>query len=178
MTGGGERGLQKNRYRARFILINGRSARRRTVLTSSEKMGGWAPVAALLRFSSSPLISSISFSPSSPLHLGVSCLIALGRRGDPASWLMVTPPQLVTSKRGHCSFCFSLLLIHQTERLFAKKMSCKENFDVFIIEIGWIWGGFWGERWHSDSAVYWRPKASMVWVCRPVICYQNLFESR
>lgn len=103
-------------------------------------MGGWAPVAALAFFFllSSHFIllhppPSSSSSPF-PLYLGVSCLIALERRGDPASWFMVTPPQLVTSKRGHCSFCSPLLLNFTKQRSSLQgKNSCKEKHLMSLI---------------------------------------------
>lgn len=112
--------LKIDNHRAHFILIIG------TFSSSLRHVLRWAvelSSSSSASFSSSSPISSISSSTSSPLYLGVSSLIALGKGGgggDPASWLMVTPPQLVTSKRGHCAFCFPLLLIQPIEELFAQ----------------------------------------------------------
>lgn len=83
-----------------------------------------------------------SSSSSSPLYLGVSCLIALERRGDPASWLMVTPPQLVTSKRGHCSFCSPLMLnFSKLRSLLQGKAVARKTFDVLnrkLFNFRWV----------------------------------------
>lgn len=97
-------------------------------------MGGWgAAAAALLLFP--PLLSfHPPPPPPPPLDLGVSCLIALERRGDPASWLMwwlllsLWPPNEGIAPSVFCCCKFS------KRRLFAEEIDGKGNFEDFFMK--------------------------------------------
>lgn len=141
-------------YRAHFVLINGRSAREEPSLRHLPR---WADEQEKLYFFfllSSYFIHLFLLPPPPPLYLGVSCLIALGRRGDPASWLMVTP-QLVTSKRGHCFLCFPVLPCLNTDEVLCTGNHSQDNFDACSERQGKYYRWLWAKWWCSDSVVSW-----------------------
>lgn len=50
------------------------------------------------------LLSPLPLSAPSPSRVCPASMRSEGGGGDPSSWLL-TPPQLLTSKEGHSSFC-------------------------------------------------------------------------
>lgn len=123
MTGGNGRWWTKKKIiyrapRARSVLINGRSACEEPPLRHLLR---WAVELQWQRCFFFLLSSHfIHLLPILPSLSGCVLPYCVRKEGDPASLpRMVTPPQLVTSKRGHCSFCAPLLLNSPKEKLFA-----------------------------------------------------------
>lgn len=121
--------------RARSVLINGRSACEEPPLRHLLR---WAVELQWQRCFFFLLSSHfIHLLPILPSLTGCVLPYCVRKEGDPASLpRMVTPPQLVTSKRGHCSFCAPLLLNSPKEKLFAWEMITLMSFYI----IGWILG--------------------------------------
>lgn len=138
--GGGETSIYRD-PKALSILMSGRSSGEEPPLRHPLRWADELQLQGLLRFL--PLVSFCPSPPppvaSSPSRSGCVLPYCVKKEGDPASLLtMETPPQPVTSKRGHCSSCDAQLLIWLNNYLLVMEARtlicvCKEMVQLLLV---------------------------------------------